>query len=148
EQSSFMPALTRAFEMKKPMLGICVGFQMLFERSEEGNKPGLGWVRGEVVRFDTTRLTAKQKIPHMGWSDVSAAKDCILFKKMENPRFYFVHSFHPQPKNAAETVGICDYGYAFCCAVKKDNLIGVQFHPEKSHRFGMQLLKNFSTEAL
>lgn len=144
ERSPLFAAVKDAAAMQKPLLGICVGFQMLFTRSEEGKRPGLGWIEGEVVRFDASRMNARQKIPHMGWSDVIAEKPAPLFAGMKTPRFYFVHSFHPVPKNPADSIATAEYGYRFCCGVRKGNIMGVQFHPEKSHRFGMQLFRNFS----
>ena len=128
---------------KTPTLGICVGHQMLFEKSEEGIEKGLGWLHGEVVKFDAAKMPATYKIPHMGWTDVETQNKATLFRNIEAPRFYMVHSYYVQC--AEELVAAkAEYGHRFVTAVEKDNIFGTQFHPEKSHKFGMQLLKNFS----
>lgn len=133
----------KVLEQKTPVLGICVGHQMLFEKSEEGIEKGLGWLPGEVVKLDTAKMPASYKIPHMGWTDVATQNKATLFKNIEAPRFYMVHSYYVQC--AEELVAAkAEYGYRFVTAVEKDNIFGTQFHPEKSHKFGMQLLKNFS----
>ncbi|MDX1975793.1 MAG: imidazole glycerol phosphate synthase subunit HisH [Rickettsiales bacterium] len=132
-----------ALEDKKPVLGICVGFQLLFSRSEEGGYPGLAWLKGKVVKFDSDKLSSTQKVPHMGWESISH-QGHPLFAGMNDPRFYFVHSYHAQPEQAQDSIATCDYGYRFCAAAAQGNIMGVQFHPEKSHRFGMALLKNFA----
>jgi glutamine amidotransferase len=129
---------------KKPVLGICVGFQMLFEKSEEGSQSGLGWINGEVIKFDQRLLPPNLKIPHMGWTDVEIKKDSKLFNDMyQEPRFYFVHSYHPLVKHTEDILLCGTYGYSFAAAIEKGNVLGVQFHPEKSHKFGMKLLENF-----
>jgi glutamine amidotransferase len=134
----------KIMEEQKPMLGICVGYQMLFEKSEEGTVPGLGWIRGDVKKFDQQQLPANLKIPHMGWTDVELTKPSALFENMyDEPRFYFVHSYHPVPENPHDVLLYGNYGYLFAAAIEHDNIIGVQFHPEKSHKFGMKLLENF-----
>jgi imidazole glycerol-phosphate synthase subunit HisH len=134
----------KVFEEKTPVLGICVGCQMLLETSEEGTEKGLGWVRGTVVKFDQSRLGPGNKIPHMGWTEVILKKHSPLFENMyEEPRFYFVHSYHPQLTNKEDVLLEADYGYPFDAAIEHENILGVQFHPEKSHKFGMRLLENF-----
>lgn len=130
---------------KVPVLGICLGMQLLMDGSEEApGVNGLRWIKGNTVRFslpDDSRL----KIPHMGWTDVKTEKSSPLFKELEKEaRFYFVHSFHVVPIQKSDVLLTSHYGYDFVCGVHRDNIYGVQFHPEKSHRFGMQLLKNFS----
>jgi glutamine amidotransferase len=133
----------KVLNQKTPTLGICVGHQMLFERSEEGLEKGLGWLPGEVVKFDAAKMPATNKIPHMGWTDVVTQNKATLFNNIEEPRFYMVHSYYVQC--ADELVAAkSEYGYWFVTAVEKGNIFGTQFHPEKSHKFGMQLLKNFS----
>ncbi|MBK8519582.1 MAG: imidazole glycerol phosphate synthase subunit HisH [Chitinophagaceae bacterium] len=128
---------------KTPTLGICVGHQMLFEKSAEGLEKGLGWLPGEVVKFDAAKMPAANKIPHMGWTDVVTQNKATLFNNIEEPRFYMVHSYYVQC--AEELVAAkSEYGYWFVTAVENNNIFGTQFHPEKSHKFGMQLLKNFS----
>jgi imidazole glycerol-phosphate synthase subunit HisH len=124
----------------KPFLGICIGLQMLFERGEEGNTPGLGLLAGNVPRFSVAGL----KIPHMGWNEVMQARPHPLWEGIASgSRFYFVHSYYPAPANAALTAATCVYGAPFTCAVARDNIFAVQFHPEKSQSAGLQLLSNF-----
>jgi imidazole glycerol-phosphate synthase subunit HisH len=125
----------------KPFLGICVGMQMLFERGEEGDTPGLGVLAGEVPRLRAAGL----KIPHMGWNEVLQAKIHPMWHDVpEGTRFYFVHSYYPRPKERALTAATCVYGAPFTCAVARDNIFAVQFHPEKSQAAGLQLLRNFA----
>jgi glutamine amidotransferase len=124
----------------KPFLGICLGLQMLFERAEEGDTPGLAVMAGEVPRFRLSGL----KIPHMGWNEVLQARPHPLWQGIADAsRFYFVHSYYPSPRDAALTAATCMYGSAFTCAVARDNIFAVQFHPEKSQSAGLQLLSNF-----
>jgi imidazole glycerol-phosphate synthase subunit HisH len=133
----------KVIDGKTPVLGICVGFQMLLESSEEGNEKGLGWIKGQVVKFRFQLLNGL-KIPHMGWADVTLNKDSKLFDNMhKEPRFYFVHSYHPVVKDPVDTLVYANYGYPFVAAAEHENIMGVQFHPEKSHKFGMRLLENF-----
>jgi imidazole glycerol-phosphate synthase subunit HisH len=134
----------KALEEKIPLLGICVGCQLLMEKSEEGTQPGLGWIKGEVKKFDQQQMSDDLKIPHMDWTDVELNKPSLLFKNMyEEPRFYFVHSYYPSPINSDDVLMYANYGYKFAAAVEHENIMGVQFHPEKSHKFGMKLLENF-----
>jgi len=124
----------------KPFLGICIGMQMLFDHGEEGDTPGLGLLAGEVPRFRDGGL----KIPHMGWNQVCQARPHALWREVaDGARFYFVHSYYPRPADAALTAATCEYGVAFTCAVARDNIFAVQFHPEKSQSAGLQLLSNF-----
>jgi glutamine amidotransferase len=124
----------------KPYLGICLGLQMLFERAEEGPTPGLALLNGEVPRFRLTGL----KIPHMGWNQVIQSRPHALWQGIaDRSRFYFVHSYYPAPREAALTAATCVYGAPFTCAVARDNIFAVQFHPEKSQSAGLQLLSNF-----
>jgi glutamine amidotransferase len=124
----------------KPFLGICIGLQMLFERGEEGDTPGLGLLGGEVPRFKLTGL----KIPHMGWNEVTQSRPHALWAGIpDSSRFYFVHSYYPAPRDAALTAATAVYGRPFTCAVARDNIFAVQFHPEKSQSAGLQLLSNF-----
>ncbi len=127
-----------------PVLGVCVGMQMLGDSSEEGRLPGLGWVSGQVKRFGLNGTNALA-LPHMGWNDVSPACEDGLFSGLENSaRFYFLHSYIMQCDRAENVLATADYGGQFACAVRQRNIYGVQFHPEKSHHFGAQLLKNFA----
>jgi glutamine amidotransferase len=124
----------------KPFLGLCIGVQMLFERGEEGDTPGLGLLAGSVPRFRVSGL----KVPHMGWNQVYQARAHPLWHGIEDgSRFYFVHSYYPAPKDPALTAATSMYGSPFTCAVARDNIFAVQFHPEKSQSAGLQLLSNF-----
>ncbi|HWD21866.1 MAG TPA: imidazole glycerol phosphate synthase subunit HisH [Burkholderiales bacterium] len=124
----------------KPFLGICIGLQMLFEHGEEGDTQGLGLLAGEVPRFAAPGL----KIPHMGWNEVIQTRPHPLWAEIaNNSRFYFVHSYYPVPRDPALTAGTAVYGKSFTCAVARDNIFAVQFHPEKSQSAGLQLLSNF-----
>jgi glutamine amidotransferase len=125
----------------KPYLGICLGLQMLFERAEEGATPGLALLAGEVPRF---RPQEGLKIPHMGWNEVIQARPHALWEGIaDRSRFYFVHSYYPAPRERALSAATCMYGAPFTCAVARDNIFAVQFHPEKSQSAGLQLLSNF-----
>ena len=128
---------------KTPLLGICLGMQLLMEKSEEGHLPGLGWLKGDIVRFKFRPENNYLKVPHMGWNTVKPSGTNSLFKDIEEPRYYFVHSFHVCCRNDEDILATTDYGYEFTSSVHRDNIWGTQFHPEKSHRFGLQLLKNF-----
>jgi len=124
----------------KPFLGICVGLQMLFERGEEGDTPGLGVLPGEVPRFRLAGL----KVPHMGWNEVAQAQPHPLWGGIaDGSRFYFVHSYYPAPRGPTLSAATAVYGKPFTCAVARDNIFAVQFHPEKSQSAGLQLLSNF-----
>jgi glutamine amidotransferase len=127
-----------------PLLAICVGCQMLMEESEEGVEKGLGWIKGKVVRFDERLLNPTLKIPHMGWTEIIPRGEHVLFDTIEDPRYYFVHSYHLQCKESEDISSEAWYGYDFPASVKKGNIYGVQFHPEKSHKFGLKLFQNFS----
>jgi imidazole glycerol-phosphate synthase subunit HisH len=142
--SGLIPLLTRkVFEDKTPLLGICVGCQMLSEGSEEGDLAGLGWIKGKTVKFKLTD-NPDYTLPHIGWEDVLPKRNSPLLQELyEEPRFYFAHTYHLAPKNTEDIVLSCHYGYDFTAAVERDNIRGVQFHPEKSHKFGMQILGNF-----
>jgi len=130
---------------KLPVLGICVGMQMLAKSSDEGKLPGLGWIDGTVKKFDLSAMLPDTNLPHMGWNDVAPVAEGGLFKGIEkDSRFYFLHSFYFECNQQSNVLAVSDYGGNFSCAVRQDNVLGVQFHPEKSHHFGSQLLKNFS----
>ncbi|NYT78463.1 imidazole glycerol phosphate synthase subunit HisH [Alcaligenaceae bacterium] len=132
-------------EQKTPFLGVCLGMQLLFESSEEGKLPGLGFIRGEVRRFTGPDFdSGKLKIPHMGWNVVQPREDAALFAGLDQePRFYFVHSYHVVCADDRDIAATCNYGYDFTCSVHKENIYAAQFHPEKSHRFGMKVFENF-----
>lgn len=130
----------------KPFLGICIGLQMLFEHSTEGNIAGLGILRGEVVRFGADLSDAqgnRLKVPHMGWNEVHHAEHPLWKNIAQDARFYFVHSYYVQPVDASLVQATSCYPQPFVCAVARDNLFAVQFHPEKSQRAGLTLLQNF-----
>ncbi|HTN27747.1 MAG TPA: imidazole glycerol phosphate synthase subunit HisH [Burkholderiales bacterium] len=127
----------------KPFLGTCIGIQMLFERGEEGDAQGLGLLAGSVPRFPASAMQGL-KVPHMGWNEVIQKRSHALWQGIaDGSRFYFVHSYFPQPRDASLIAGTCVYGVAFTCAVARDNIFAVQFHPEKSQSAGLQLLSNF-----
>jgi glutamine amidotransferase len=129
---------------KVPVLGICVGMQLLASASDEGKQLGLGWIPGRVVSFRSREQLASLAIPHMGWNDVLPRSGHPLFVGIElQARFYFLHSYFFEPLETAHVSAVASYGSDFACAVSSDNVHGVQFHPEKSHRFGTRLLKNF-----
>jgi len=124
------------------ILGICLGMQMLLNASEEGEMQGLGLVEGKVKHFPTD---TKVKIPHMGWNFVKMSESSQLYSSAEELRFYFVHSYIAECENPNHSVGIAHHGRNFTCMVERSNIMGVQFHPEKSHRFGMTMLKTFAS---
>jgi glutamine amidotransferase len=146
QQSGLLQVLNKkVLQEKVPVLGVCVGMQLLTEGSEEGVLPGLGWIKGRIIKFKQERLSAGLKIPHMGWSDVLLTKPSKLFDAMpEEPRFYFVHSYHPLLARPEDVLVQATYGYTFTAGMEHQNIAGVQFHPEKSHKFGMKLLANFA----
>jgi glutamine amidotransferase len=132
----------------KPFLGICIGLQMLFGHSEEGDTPGLGLLPGVVRRFPAARMVDAQgeklKVPHMGWNEVTQAIAHPLWQGIpDGSRFYFVHSYYPEPADPGLVAGWSAYPFRFACAAARDNVFAVQFHPEKSHNAGLQLLSNF-----
>jgi glutamine amidotransferase len=130
----------------KPFLGICIGLQMLFEHSAEGDVPGLGVLSGEVVRFKRDLYDAhgaRLKVPHMGWNQVHHAEHALWEDITQDSRFYFVHSYYVQPRDESLTQATSNYPQPFVCAVAKNNLFAVQFHPEKSAAAGLKLLQNF-----
>jgi glutamine amidotransferase len=128
-----------------PVLGICVGMQMLACSSEEGRLPGLGWIDGEVKKFNIPSLSEPLCLPHMGWNNIKPVKINILLQGLDlDARFYFLHSYYFHCHKNEDIIAVTDYGGEFACAVNSENVFGVQFHPEKSHQWGIQLLKNFA----
>jgi imidazole glycerol-phosphate synthase subunit HisH len=125
-----------------PVLGICLGMQLLTEGSEEGGLDGLGWIPGRTVRF-RFEDGHKLKVPHIGWNYVRSAGTNPLVNDADRARFYFVHGYHVVCRDEADVAATARYGFEFACAVQRENVFGVQFHPEKSHRFGMTLLDRF-----
>jgi len=144
EDLDLIPILNKKIlEEKTPVLGICLGMQLLAGFSEEGNVSGLGYIKGKVKKFNFSNK-ANLKIPHMGWNTINFAKEHKLLSGLsEEPRFYFVHSFYFECQNKEDVLSVTNYGGSFVSSVARDNIMGTQFHPEKSHRFGMQLLNNF-----
>lgn len=126
------------------VLGICLGMQLLGRGSEEGVRPGLGWIAADTVRFRFEGEQARLKVPHMGWSEVVPSRPSALLRDLgTDPRFYFVHSYHVRCDQGEDVLATADYGFSFHAAVGRANILGTQFHPEKSHRFGLRVLKNF-----
>ena len=124
----------------KPFLGVCVALQVFFERSEESpGVGGLGIFPGTVVRFKANDL----KVPHMGWNQLSLTREHAVLEGLDGEAFYFVHSYYPEPDDSSDVIGITEYGVEFCAAAGRDNLVAVQFHPEKSSRAGLKLYENF-----
>lgn len=129
---------------KKPVLGICVGMQMMARSSEEGDLPGLGWIDATVVKFDTLLLQTKTHLPHMGWNDASPVQTETLFSDLDASRYYFLHSYFMKTDREENVLATSHYGVTFTSAVQSGNVYGTQFHPEKSHQWGVRLLKNFA----
>ncbi len=142
-ESGIAEALSTAvLERGVPILGICLGMQLMTKGSEEGQLPGLGWLDAEVVKFRFPEGSLL-KIPHMGWNTLSIRRENPLIRREERQRFYFVHSYHVVCENKRDITATCDYGYDFVAAFAHNNIFGAQFHPEKSHRFGMAVMRNF-----
>ncbi|HEX2740138.1 MAG TPA: imidazole glycerol phosphate synthase subunit HisH [Rubrobacter sp.] len=133
-------ACRETFRSGKPFLGVCVALQVVFEASEESTGvEGLGLMPGRVVRFERDGL----KVPHIGWNELSVVRDHPILEGLDGEAFYFVHSYFPEPEEKADIIGETDYGTRFCSAAGRENLVAVQFHPEKSSRAGLKLYENF-----
>lgn len=144
EQSGLIPLLNKKIlEDKIPILGICLGMQLLTKRSEEGVLPGLGYIDAETVKFDLDPAL-KLKVPHMGWNYITVNKENPLIDMQSKNRFYFVHSYYVKCFDALQSLATSNFGIDFTCMVNKENIYGAQFHPEKSLKFGMRLLENFA----
>jgi glutamine amidotransferase len=134
-----------AVRRRVPTLGICLGMQLMLDGSEEGQLPGLGWIRGHARRFTAADMGEDLRVPHMGWNELSLCKQSRLFEGAEGrQRFYFVHSYRAVCEDPADVLATTRYGCEFVSAMERGNVTGVQFHPEKSHRFGLRLLKAFA----
>jgi glutamine amidotransferase len=140
-----IPVLNRkVLEEKTPVLGICLGMQLLTKGSEEGGLPGLGWIDAETIKFKFDKAESSLKIPHMGWNSVMVKRRGGIFEGLdEEPRFYFVHSYYVRCHNEADVLAITKHGHEFVSSVMRGNIIGTQFHPEKSHKFGVRVFQNF-----
>jgi imidazole glycerol-phosphate synthase subunit HisH len=128
----------------RPIIGVCVGMQMMVDSSEEGSLPGLGWISGKVRRLPDHQTGKSVQLPHMGWNDVDAIGDPPLLRGITEPRFYFLHSYYVEPTDEASVIARVTYGRNFAAAIRRDNIYGTQFHPEKSHDWGVRVLRNFA----
>lgn len=146
EERGLARALKEAvLEKRTPVLGICLGMQLFSTSSEEGSLDGLGFLDEKVVRFEGEDFGARLKVPHMGWNTVEGDNCHFLFKGMPSPmRFYFAHSFYYSCRDQGVVIGTTEYGHRFPSVIGRDNILGVQFHPEKSHIYGMTLLRNYA----
>lgn len=143
-ESGLIPLLNKkALEDKVPVLGICLGMQLLTRGSEEGIEKGLGWIAADTKKFIFPE-SSELKIPHMGWNYISVKKQSPLISPEDKKKFYFVHSYYVKCDDPQDVLATCDYGFEFDCMVQNNNIFGAQFHPEKSHKFGMELFENFS----
>ena len=145
ENLGLLPVLhQRALQDRVPVLGICLGMQLFSRCSEEGKCSGLSWIDAETRKLSSNGGSGTLRIPHMGWNNVWTVRPSKLFQEVPaEPRFYFVHSYHVQVNSGPAAIALCKYGGDLVAAVEQDNIVGVQFHPEKSHKFGMKLLANF-----
>lgn len=146
ERSGLRAALDECvLRERRPILGICVGMQLLAHRSEEGVLPGLGWIDGVVRRFEDSRFNQRTRLPHMGWNTAEPTRPTSLFQGIDLERgFYFLHSYYFSCATGGDELARTNYGGPYASAVNRENIFGVQFHPEKSHHAGVQLLKNFA----
>lgn len=129
---------------RKKVLGVCVGMQIMASNSEEGQEAGLGWIDGSVLSLEKHKKLSGLPTPHMGWNKVETLERSSLMNTGEDFKFYFLHSFYFQCRDESHTAAYASYGESFCCAIEKENIFGVQFHPEKSHDAGVSLLKSFA----
>jgi glutamine amidotransferase len=146
KQRGLVAALNHAVvERRVPVLGVCLGMQLMTSRSEEGALQGLGWIAGEARRFEFDDAHRRLKVPHMGWNRVVQRKEHPIFagQASEELRFYFVHSYHVVCDDATDVLATADYGGDFVAAFQRENIIGMQYHPEKSHKFGLGVYRNF-----
>ncbi len=146
KERGLIPLLNaKVLQDKTPILGLCLGMQLLTQRSEEGQLSGLGWLEAETVRFKFDGGHTRLKIPHMAWNTIQVCQSHPILTDMDvETRFYFVHSYHVVCSDKSLVLAQTDYGYQFPSVVGRENILGTQFHPEKSHKFGMKLLRNFA----
>lgn len=145
EGSGMLDMLNRRVLVDRvPVLGVCVGMQMMARRSQEGSRAGLGWIAADVMRFDTAGFAQRTHLPHMGWNDVTPMEHDSIFQGLVDPQFYFLHSYFVQPDDGADTLARTTYGTTFASAIRSRNIVATQFHPEKSHHWGVRLLQNFA----
>ena len=138
------PLYQHAMIEKKPILGVCLGMHLFTRCSQEGLSKGLGFIEADTIHFSINNMNDRRPMPHMGWNTINLQKENGFFSLNEpESRFYFVHSYHVVCDNQCDILTTTNYGYKFTSSFQRDNIIGVQFHPEKSHKFGMRLLKNF-----
>lgn len=135
---------TRVVAHRVPVLGVCVGMQMMAHGSTEGELAGLGWVDADVVRLEAPPLAGRIDLPHMGWNDVQVVSQDDLFLGIEHPQYYFLHSYVVNLNRKSDTLATASYGSPFAAALRSGHIFGTQFHPEKSHQWGVDLLLNFS----
>jgi glutamine amidotransferase len=147
-EAGLVPVLNElVLEKKVPVIGLCLGLQLMTRCSEEGREKGLGWIDAETVRFKFDLEQAHLKVPHMGWNTLDVRSPHPLVSDLEpGARFYFVHSFHILCKDESDVVAYTEYGYRLPAVIARGNVMGAQFHPEKSHKYGMQLLRNFAEQ--
>lgn len=134
-------------DLKIPVLGICVGMQILAEKSEEGMLPGLGWIQGNVRAFSKNSISSQLPLPHMGWNKININQSGLIFSENYDQlsEYYFLHSYYFDTKDKSKVIATSEYGFNFDAVINHENIHGVQFHPEKSHEWGEKILKNFST---
>lgn len=146
DASGLRPQLEEhALTKRKPVIGLCLGMQLLTEGSEEGSLPGLGWIKGQTKRFRFPPELAHLKVPHMGWNRVRTVPEKPLVENLPDPsRFYFVHSYYVELADSADAAAWTHYGHDFVSMIQRGHIMGTQFHPEKSHKFGLHLLRNFA----
>lgn len=147
DQTGFREILDiEVLQKKVPIIGICVGMQILAESSEEGKLSGLGYIKGKVRKMDASLLNQKPKLPHLGWNSIEIARPSALLKNLDSELgFYFLHSYYFECENQEDILTTTTYGQSFASAINHDNVYGIQFHPEKSHHNGINLLHNFAT---